>query len=78
MILPTAHAAGCIEILPYDRYENIVQDISVRYEDRLQLFHYRFVDEFAGPNDVARHAVSTITDQHVFFRDNRTNVFPRS
>ena len=78
MILPTAHAAGCIEILPYDRYENIVQDISVRYEDRLQLFHYRFVDEFAGPNDVARHAVSMITDQHVFFRDNRTNVFPRS
>ncbi|MCW5900337.1 MAG: hypothetical protein KIT10_13810 [Flavobacteriales bacterium] len=58
MLLPTAHAAGCIEILPYDRYGNILQDISVRWHDRMQAYLYRFVDEFARPSDIARHAVA--------------------
>lgn len=75
MILPTALAAGCIEILPYDRYGNIVQDISVRWHDRMQLFLYRFVDEFAQPGAVARHAVSMFKDFEVYHRDNRVNIF---
>lgn len=75
MLLPTAHAAGCIEVLPYDRYENIVQDIAVRYNDLMQLFLYRFVDEFASPEQVARHAVSMFTDFRTYYRNNRINVF---
>ncbi|MBX2977859.1 MAG: hypothetical protein KF905_01060 [Flavobacteriales bacterium] len=75
MLLPTAHAAGCIEILPYDRYGNIVQDVSVRYHDRMQLFLYRFVDEFASPRTIARHAVSMFKDFTVYHRDNRENIF---
>lgn len=75
MLLPTAHAAGCIEILPYDRYGNMVQDISVRYHDRMQLFMYRFVDEFATPKAIARHAVSMFKDYDVYFRDNKVNIF---
>jgi hypothetical protein len=75
MLLPTAHAAGCIEVLPYDRYGNIVQDISVRYHDRMQLFLYRFVDEFASPRTIARHAISMFKDFAVYHRDNRENIF---
>ncbi len=75
MILPTAHAAGCVEILPHDRYGNIVQDISVRYNDRMQLFMYRFTDEFAHPRDVARHLVSMFKDFEVYRLDNQVNIF---
>ena len=75
MILPTAHAAGCVEILPYDRYGNIVQDISVRYDDRMQLFLYRFTDEFATPAAVARHVVSMFKDYDIYRLDNRVNIF---
>ncbi|MBS1570584.1 MAG: hypothetical protein JST45_14235 [Bacteroidetes bacterium] len=75
MILPTAHAAGCVEILPYDRYGNIVQDISVRYNDRMQLFMYRFTDEFASPRSVARHVVSMFKDLEVYRLDNQVNIF---
>lgn len=75
MLLPTAHAAGCIEILPHDRYGNIVQDISVRWHDRMQLFLYRFVDEFATPGTVARHAVSMFSEFGNYHRNNRINIF---
>ena len=70
-----APAAGCVEILPYDRYGNIVQDISVRYADRMQLFMYRFTDEFAPPRDVARHIVSMFKDHEVYRLDNQVNIF---
>lgn len=75
MILPTAHAVGCVEILPYDRYGNMVQDISVRYDDRMQLFMYRFVDEFAGPRDLARHIASMFDDYEIYRLDNQVNIF---
>ena len=75
MLLPTAHAGGCIEVLPYDRYENFVQDVAVRYADVMQLFLYRFVDEFATPRQVARHALSMFRDFRTYYRNNRTNVF---
>jgi hypothetical protein len=75
MLLPTAHAAGCVEVLPYDRYGNIVQDVSVRYGDRMQLFLYRFVDEFASPSTIARHTISMFKDFAVYHRDNRENIF---
>lgn len=74
MLLPTALAAGAIEVLPYDRYGNIVQDVAVRYADVMQLFLYRFVDEFSSSREVARHAISMFSDFAVFNRNNRINV----
>lgn len=74
MLLPTAFAGGCIEILPHDRYGNIVQDVAVRYNDVMQLFLYRFVDEFAPAREVARHALSIFSDYVVFHRNNRINI----
>ncbi|MDX9750646.1 MAG: hypothetical protein RBT71_06160 [Flavobacteriales bacterium] len=75
MLLPTAHAAGCVEILPHDRTGNIVQDISVRWHDRMQLFLYRFVDEFAGPRAVARHVTAMFTEFTNFHRSHRLRGF---
>lgn len=67
MLLPTAHAGGCIEILPEDRYGNMVQDIFVRYNDRRQVYLYRFTREFASPGEVASHAVAILTDYEDFY-----------
>ncbi len=66
MLMPTAFAAGCIEVLPEDRYGNFLQDISVRYNDRRQAFFYRFADQFASPKSVAAKAVSMIRDYECF------------
>lgn len=75
MLLPTAFAAGCIEILPGDRQGNIVQDISVRWADRMQLFLYRFVGEFASPGEVAGHAIGMLRYFGLYRLHNITNTF---
>lgn len=75
MLLPTAFAAGCINILPRDKNGNIVQDVSVRYANRLQLFLYRFTDEFASPSVIARTAVSMYRDFPIYYNNNIVNVF---
>jgi hypothetical protein len=67
MLLPTAFAAGCIEVLPDDRLGNFLQDISVRYTDRRQSFFYRFVDQYAKPSSVAAKAISMIQDYDTFY-----------
>jgi hypothetical protein len=69
MLLPTAFAAGAVEILPTDRHGNIVQDIFVRYTDRMQLFLYRFVREHATPAEVADHCVAMLRDQGTYHRN---------
>jgi len=77
MLLPTAHAAGCIEILPEDRYGNIVQDISVRYADRRQLYFYRFANQYASPRAVANMAIATIENFDVFEKNMCRNLYSR-
>jgi hypothetical protein len=75
MLLPTALAAGCVEILPEDRYGNVVQDISVRYNDRKQLFFYRFVDQFARPRSVSAKVTSIINDFDSFNKNMCVNLY---
>jgi hypothetical protein len=69
MLLPTALAASCVEILPEDRFGNIVQDISVRYSDRRQLFMYRFADQFIKPRKIAQKVVAIIRDYDTFYKN---------
>lgn len=69
MLLPTALAAGCVEILPEERYGNMVQDISVRYSDRRQLFFYRFADQYASPRSIARKALAMIAHYDIYHRN---------
>ena len=75
MLLPTALAAGCVEILPEDRYGNIIQDIAVRYADRLQLFFYRFVDQYAGPKSVASKVTAMIQDYDLYHKNMCRNLY---
>jgi len=75
MLLPTAFAAGCVEILQQDRYGNIAQDISVRYPDRRQLFFYRFVDQYAHPSSVAGKVVSMIEDYDLYYKNMCCNLY---
>lgn len=75
MLLPTAFAAGCVEILPEDRYGNIVQDISVRYSDRRQLFFYRFASQYSPARSVANQAISIIRDYRQFYASMCLNVY---
>lgn len=75
MLLPTAFAAGCLEILPGFRTYNIAQDLSVRYNDRRQLFLYRFVDQYVSPKSLANKAVVMIRDYNSFYRNMILNVY---
>ena len=75
MLLPTAFAAGCVEILPKERYGNMVQDISVRYSDRRQLFFYRFVDQYAPPTSVASKVVAIINDYDIYYHNMCSNLY---
>jgi hypothetical protein len=75
MLLPTAHAAGCVEILPQDRFGNMIQDISVRYKSRLQLFFYRFADQFARPESVCGKVVSMIRDYDLYHKNMVANIY---
>jgi hypothetical protein len=75
MLLPTALAAGCVEILPEDRYGNMVQDISVRYSDRLQLFFYRFADQFSSPISVSAKVAAMVRDFELYHQNMKENVY---
>lgn len=69
MLLPTAHAAGCVEVLMEARIRNMVQDISVRYNDRRQLFFYRFVDQYVPPASVANKAIAMYRNYENCYRN---------
>ncbi|HLT73400.1 MAG TPA: hypothetical protein VKZ75_12145 [Cyclobacteriaceae bacterium] len=69
MLLPTAHAAACVEVLMEERNRNIVQDLSVRYNDRRQLFFYRFADQYASPSSIAVKAVGIYKNYENCYRN---------
>jgi hypothetical protein len=75
MLLPTALAAGCVEILPQERYGNMVQDISVRYSDRRQLFFYRFADQYSRPRSVAAKVVAMIGHYDEYHKNMCRNLY---
>jgi hypothetical protein len=75
MLLPTALAAACVEILPEDRFGNMVQDISVRYNDRKQLFMYRFADQYSSAESVAQKTASIIRHFPTYNRNMCRNLY---
>lgn len=75
MLLPTALAAGCVEILPEDRYGNMIQDLTVRYADRRQLFFYRFAEQYARPRSVAKMAEAMILDYQTYHENMCINAY---
>jgi hypothetical protein len=75
MLLPTALAAGCVEILPEERYGNMVQDISVRYSDRRQLFFYRFADQYSAPRTVSAKVTGIIDHYDTYHKNMCLNLY---
>jgi hypothetical protein len=75
MLLPTALSAGCVEILPDDRFGNMIQDISVRYNDRKQLFFYRFADQYSSPRAVAEKVIAMLTDFDLYNKNMCENLY---
>ena len=55
MLLPSAHAGGCVELLGNERWGNFLQDILFRPADsREMFFRYRFVPEATTPETLAQ------------------------
>jgi hypothetical protein len=56
MLLPSAHAAGVVELIGAGRWGNFTQDVLFRDagDCRETLFRYRFVDELTPPSALAR------------------------
>jgi len=69
MLLPTALAAGFIEILPKNRYGNIIQDILLPYKKRELFYLGRFVGEFVMPNEVAEEVIEMIKNYSIFLKN---------
>ncbi|MCS7073330.1 MAG: hypothetical protein NZ108_02570 [Bacteroidia bacterium] len=74
MLLPTAHAAGFIEILPQSRWGNLMQDIASPHQGRLLHFLGRFVDEFVSARQLAR-LTNEIIVRYPFFELSMTEQF---
>ena len=70
MLLPTAHAAAFVEILPDTRIGNITQDVFCRYHDRMMIFMGRFVSYTTSCKTVAKQALSIIKNYSVFKLNN--------
>ncbi len=60
LLLPSALAAGFIELLPRHRLANFGEGTATNYADRRQAFLGRFLDIFAKPELVAAHAVQML------------------
>ena len=62
MMIPTALAAGFINILPRHKLEHLGEDTLLPYSNRFLNFLGRYLDEYSTPQLVALHAVSMIRD----------------
>ena len=64
MLVPSALAAGFVEILPKHKMDHLTEDICRTHTGRLGLFLGRIVDESTGPALVALHISSMIQRFH--------------
>lgn len=60
MLIPTALAAGFINILPRHKLEHLGEDTLLPYSNRFLHFLGRYLDEYATSQLVALHAISMI------------------
>jgi hypothetical protein len=63
LLLPSAHAGAVINLMPPDRWRNIIQDVLPRPgEPRETLFLHRFLPLATGPIEVARVASAVLRE----------------
>lgn len=69
MLIPSALAAGFIEILPDYKIRHVAESTLQPYDNRLSQFLGRHVPGLSSPKRVARHAVSMIKDFPYLYRN---------
>ena len=73
MLLPSAHAGAVVELMPNERWGNILQDILFRPDDlRETVFRCRIVPVDAPVKDVALIVTSMLTDHRYFLINMRS------
>jgi hypothetical protein len=73
MLLPTAHSASFIELLPTDRVGNLTQDIVTKYTGRTALFLGRFIQDRSSPAFIADHVESIFKGWKSFYLYNHSS-----
>ncbi len=69
MLIPSALAAGFINIVPRFKIPHLVEDTVLPYSNRLLQFMGRFLDECSSPGLAASHAVGVVRDFAYVYRD---------
>lgn len=69
MLIPSALAAGFINIVPRYKIEHIVEDTVLPYQNRLLHFLGRFLDESTDPALLSSHAISMIRDFEYVYKN---------
>jgi hypothetical protein len=62
MLIPSALAAGFVNIVPRFKIEHMVEDTALPYKNRLLHFLGRFLDEYSTSSLVSMHVVRMISD----------------
>ncbi|MCH6236495.1 hypothetical protein [Cognataquiflexum rubidum] len=62
MLIPSALAAGFVNIVPRYKIEHLVEDTVLPYTNRMLQFLGRFLDEFSSPKLVSKHISSMVKD----------------
>lgn len=75
MILPTALAAGFVEILPKDRLGNITQDVLANNTGKLQGYLGRFVNDYSSPKVVFENITAMLQYFPRFYAHNQDSHF---
>jgi hypothetical protein len=60
MLIPTALAAGFVELLPRHKIAHLTEDIAQQYPQRLAHFLGRYLDAFTSPAMLAMHVVAIL------------------
>jgi hypothetical protein len=69
MLIPTALAAGFVEILPREKIKHISEDILLNRSSRYSIFLGRHVDHFSSPKLIARHISGILADFPYLYRN---------
>ncbi|HAS42372.1 MAG TPA: hypothetical protein DCS93_17980 [Microscillaceae bacterium] len=67
MLLPTAHAAGFVEIMPDERLGNWLQDIFQPSSGKVESFLGRFVPDYSSPRRVANYTSGILAHFEKFY-----------
>ena len=69
MLIPTALAAGYIELLPRHKIPFMTEDILMKHSERFQTFLGRHLDLFTPAKVIAKHTISVLQDFEYLYKN---------